>query len=144
MGILDKFKKKVGKDEIKKDEKKKIDNKKPIKEKKVKTAISIKKDRNKKITGNAYRVLVKPLITEKITDLGVFNKYGFVVANNANKIEIKKAIKEVYGVKPIAVNMINMKGKKVRSGRVSGKKKDWRKAIITLKKGEKIEIYQGV
>lgn len=144
MGILDKFKKKANEEEIKKDEKQKVGGKKTVKEEKIKTAISVKKDKIKKISGNAHRVLVKPLITEKITDLGVFNKYGFAVAKNANKIEVKKAIKEVYGVEPISVNMINVIGKKVRSGRVSGKKKDWRKAIITLKKGEKIEVYQGV
>ncbi|MCK5459793.1 50S ribosomal protein L23 [Candidatus Parcubacteria bacterium] len=164
MGILDKFKKKISigadrKDEaaaqkddkqkeavIKKDVKKseaKI-SKKITKEKKVKKAAVAQKPKSGKVISNAHRVLVNPLITEKITDMGVFDKYGFVVAKKANKIEVKKAIQEVYGVKPIAVNMINMKGKKVRSGRVSGKRKDWRKAIVTLKKGEKIEVYEGV
>lgn len=94
--------------------------------------------------GNAYKILIKPLITEKASDLGIINKYMFEVAKNANKIETAKAIKEVYGVKPISVNIINMKGKKVRYGKTVGKKKDWKKAIITLKKGENIKIYEGV
>ncbi|MCK4745011.1 50S ribosomal protein L23 [Candidatus Parcubacteria bacterium] len=162
MGILDKFKKKISadkKDEVvqKDDKQKKAVIKKDAKKSEVKAGKKITKEKNTKktavaqkpksekaISGNAHRVLVNPLITEKITDMGVFDKYGFVVAKKANKIEVKKAIQEVYGVKPIAVNMINMKGKKVRSGRVSGKKKDWRKAIVTLKKGEKIEVYEGV
>ncbi|MEA2064773.1 MAG: 50S ribosomal protein L23 [Patescibacteria group bacterium] len=155
MGILDKFKKKniVGKKDeavAKKDEKqkkvviKKDAEKSEKKDKKINKSAVASKTKIGKSSGCAYRVLVNPRITEKITDLGVFDKYGFVVANNANKIEVKKAIQEVYGVKPIVVNIMNIKGKKVRSGRVSGRRKDWRKAIVTLKKGEKIEVYQGV
>lgn len=92
----------------------------------------------------AYRLLVKPLVTEKAANAGVINKYIFTVSNDANKIEISKAIKEVYGVKPADVNVINVKGKKVRFGRTMGKRKDTRKAIVTLAKGESINIYEGV
>ncbi len=95
-------------------------------------------------TKEAYRILIKPLVTEKATDLANFNKYCFEVAKNANKIAIKKAIKSLYGVEPIDVNIINMRGKKVSYGRVSGKRKNWKKAIVTLKEGDKIEIYEGV
>jgi len=102
------------------------------------------KESTKKSTDNAYRVLLRPLVTEKGTFLGKENKYLFEVARNTNKIEIKKAIQEVYGVLPIDVNMVNMRGKKVRRGRITGKRKDWKKAIITLKKEDKIEIYEGV
>ena len=63
---------------------------------------------------------------------------------NANKIEIAKAVNDVYGVKPVSVNIIKTKGKKTRSGRVTGKRKDWKKAVVTLKKGESIKIYEGV
>lgn len=90
------------------------------------------------------RLLVKPLITEKATHLNAENKYVFVVSREANKITIAKAITTIYGVKPLAVNIINSLGKQVRRGRVSGKRKDWRKAIITLKKGETIKVYEGV
>jgi len=94
--------------------------------------------------GRAYRVLLKPLITEKAADLGAENKYVFAVASDANKIEITKAIDEVYGVKPVRVNIIKNQGKKVRYGRTFGKRKDWKKAIITLPKGKTIKVYEGV
>ncbi|MCK4554206.1 50S ribosomal protein L23 [Candidatus Parcubacteria bacterium] len=94
--------------------------------------------------GNAYRVLVKPLVTEKATDLGGQNKYVFAVSSKANKIEIAKAINEVYGIKPVAVNIIKMQGKKTRYGKITGRTKDWKKAIITLPEGETIKVYEGV
>lgn len=95
-------------------------------------------------TKNAYRILVKPLITEKGTHLVGQNKYLFEVAGRANKIEIKKAIKAVYGVSPIDVNIINVSGKKVSYRRISGRTSDRKKAIVTLPKGQSIEIYEGV
>jgi len=94
--------------------------------------------------GNAYKILIKPLVTEKVSNLGALNKYVFAVAGDANKIEIAKAIKEIYGIKPTSVNVIKMLGKKARYGKISGKRKDWKKAIITLPKGESIKIYEGV
>ncbi len=94
--------------------------------------------------GNAYKILVKPLVTEKASVMGTLNKYFFEVAKGANKIEIAKAIQDVYGVKPTGVNVIRMKGKSVRHGRIMGKRKDWKKAVVTLKKGETIKIYEGV
>lgn len=100
--------------------------------------------KNSKEKGRAYRVLVKPLITEKAANLGIDGKYVFEVFGNANKIEIAKAIDEVYGVKPTKVNIINKIGKEVRTGRIKGKRKDWKKAIITLPKGKNINIYEGV
>lgn len=96
------------------------------------------------VHGDAYKIITKPLVTEKVSNLGALNKYVFVVAKNTNKIEVAKAIKEIYGIKPVCVNVIRMSGKKVRYGRISGQKKDWKKAIITLPKGETIKIYEGV
>lgn len=93
---------------------------------------------------NAYRFLVKPLVTEKATDLMAQNKYVFVVSNDANKIEIAKAIEALYGVKPLKINLSNVKGKKVSRGRIRGQRKDWRKAVATLPKGQTIKIYEGV
>lgn len=93
---------------------------------------------------DAYRILVKPLITEKATDLGAQNKYIFAVAPSANKISIAKAIQAVYGVKPTRVNLINIPGKRVARGRISGQRSDRRKAIITLAKGDVIKVYEGV
>jgi large subunit ribosomal protein L23 len=94
--------------------------------------------------GTAYRILVKPLITEKATNLGTENKYVFEVQVKANKVEVKKAIKEVYGIEPISVNMIKYDGKRVRRGGTIGRKKNWKKAIVTLSKGKSINIYEGV
>lgn len=98
----------------------------------------------KKKTADAYKILSKPLVTEKATHLGESNKYVFEVAPDANKIEIKKAIFDVYGKNPLAVNIIKIKGKKIRYGKTSGKRKNRKKAIVTLRPGEMIKIYEGV
>lgn len=105
-----------------------------------------KKSDAKKVAknGNAYKVLVKPLITEKAASMSAEGKYAFEVSVDANKIEIADAIEEVYGLRPKSVNVINMLGKKVRFGRTMGRRKDWKKAIVTLGKGETINIYEGV
>jgi len=109
-----------------------------------KKAEAKKADEKSKRSGNAYRILVKPLITEKASILGAENKYFFEVAIRANKIEVAKAIEEVYGIKPIKVNVVSMIGKHTRYGRVFGKRKDWKKAIVTLPKGQSIKVYEGV
>jgi large subunit ribosomal protein L23 len=71
-------------------------------------------------------------------------KYVFAVSPKANKVEIKKAIRTIYNVDPIKINILNLSGRSVRYGRTSGRTKNWKKAVITLKKGDKIEIYEGV
>jgi len=93
---------------------------------------------------SAHRTLVKPLITEKATNLSAENKYIFVVERQANKIAVAAAIQAIYGVKPLSVNLLNVSGKAVSRGRIRGRRKDWRKAIVTLAKGETIKIYEGV
>ena len=98
----------------------------------------------RKSYSEAYRTLVKPLITEKAATLNSDNKYVFMVANDANKIMVARSIESVYGVKPKQINIISVKGKKTRTGRISGKRKDWKKAIVTLPKGKSIQIYEGV
>lgn len=102
------------------------------------------KERKEKKFGNAHRVLVKPVITERAAHLGTENKYVFAVKTKTNKIEIAKAINEVYGIKPVNVNVITMRGKKVRYGKIKGERKGWKKAIITLPAGKTINIYEGV
>lgn len=92
----------------------------------------------------AYRILVKPLVTEKAANLGSLNQYAFVVSDSANKIDVAKAIFEVYGVKPVKVNIIKVKGKVVSRGKITGKRKDFKKALVSLKKGDSISIYEGV
>ncbi|MFA6215031.1 MAG: 50S ribosomal protein L23 [Patescibacteria group bacterium] len=89
-------------------------------------------------------ILVKPLVTEKASHLAALNKYVFVVNSKMNKVEIKKAIRTVYKVNPIFVNICNFSGKSIRYGKMTGAKKGWKKAIVTLKPGDKIEVYEGV
>lgn len=102
------------------------------------------KGKKKAVAKNAYRVLIRPVVTEKTTELVNESKYVFDVSPNVNKIQVKESVEDVYDVTVEAVNMINMFGKHVRYGRIQGKKKGWKKAIVTLKKGDKIEIYEGV
>jgi large subunit ribosomal protein L23 len=92
----------------------------------------------------AYRVLIRPLLTEKGSHLGIENKYLFEVDYNTNKIEVAKAIETVYGVKPTKVNIIKLAGKVMRRGRTEGRRKNWKKAIVTLPKGKTIQIYEGI
>ncbi len=92
----------------------------------------------------AYRVLVKPLVTEKSAVMQSANKYTFIVARWAKKIHVKAAIKEMYGVDPIDVNVINVQGRRVRFGRGLGQRSDYKKAIITLPAGKSITIHEGV
>lgn len=92
----------------------------------------------------AFKVLVKPLITEKSAIAESRNKYSFVVAKSANKNQIKTAIEEVYGVKPANVNVVNIEGRRVRFGRSMGKRNDYKKAIVTLPEGKTIDIHTGV
>jgi large subunit ribosomal protein L23 len=104
------------------------------------TKKAVKKDDTK----SSYKVLLSPMITEKGTYLASENKYLFEVAASTNKVEIKKAINAVYGVWPVSVNIVRLPGKKVRHGKVWGMTKNRKKAIITLKKGESIDVYEGV
>jgi large subunit ribosomal protein L23 len=92
----------------------------------------------------AYRVLVKPLISEKASHMQVLNQYFFAVALDANRIEVARAIKAVYGIAPIKVNIIRSEGKTRRFGRTTGRRKDWKKAMVVLPKGKTISLYEGV
>ena len=92
----------------------------------------------------SYRVIVAPLITEKATQAGTHNQYIFTVAKDANKIMVARAVEAIYGVKPAVVNIMNVLGKTKRSGRVTGRRKDWKKAIVSLPAGTKIQVYEGV
>ena len=91
-----------------------------------------------------YDIIKAPLITEKSTILKEKeNKYAFLVDSRANKDEIKKAVEEIFKVKVIRVNTSYLRGKIKRVGRHSGKTPDMKKAILTLKEGEMIEIFEG-
>lgn len=92
----------------------------------------------------AYRVIVKPLVTEKSAVLQSQNQYTFVVANWASKQHIKEAVRALYQVTPVAVNVVNMQGHKTHFGRSLGKRSDFKKAIVTLAPGQSIVVHQGV
>ncbi|MFA5127752.1 MAG: 50S ribosomal protein L23 [Patescibacteria group bacterium] len=92
----------------------------------------------------ATTCIKKPLITEKSAVAQSLNKYSFVVSNSANKADVKRAIKEMYNVEPIAINIVNMEGKATRRGAVTGRRGDYKKAVVTLPKGKTIAIHEGV
>ncbi|MGN0967420.1 MAG: 50S ribosomal protein L23 [Candidatus Coprovivens sp.] len=85
-------------------------------------------------------IIIAPVITEKSAHQAEQNVYTFKVASNANKIEIKKAIEAAFGVKVEKVNTLNTKAKSKRVGRYTGKTKTYKKAFVTLKDGETIEL----
>lgn len=96
---------------------------------------------------HSYEILRRPLITEKNTMLNTEHKYIFEVAQDANKLDVKRAVEEVFKVEVLHVNVLNVKGK-VRNSpgrrRTSGMTRSWKKAIVTLKPGSRIELYEGV
>ena len=94
---------------------------------------------------NARDIIIAPVITEKSVMAMSDKKYTFRVADGANKIEIAKAVEEIFGVKVAKVNTISMKGKKRRMGRFEGYTSDWKKAVVTLTADSKtIEFFDGL
>jgi len=94
----------------------------------------------KKSGGRAYQILKTPHVTEKATSLISKNQYVFKVWPRANKVEVRKAVEDVFGVDVISVKIINVIEKKRRLGRIEGFKSGYKKAIVGLKRGQKIEI----
>ncbi len=94
--------------------------------------------KRKTSTSRAYRILLRPILSEKGTHLAGSGKYVFAVNPRANKSEIKKSIERVYDVNVKAVKIIKLPGKKRRYGRTRGMTSAWKKAIITVRPGEKI------
>ncbi|MBN2890418.1 MAG: 50S ribosomal protein L23 [Bacteroidales bacterium] len=92
-------------------------------------------------------ILIKPVNTEKVTDLEKLNQYVFIVHMKANKIEVKNAIEKVYGVKVLSVNTVRYAGKRrerfTKGGLVRGKTRSFKKAYITLADGDKIDIFNN-
>lgn len=91
---------------------------------------------------NAKDVLIKPIVTEKTTIMSDLNKYVFKVDKRATKISVKQAIKALYDVEPVKVNMIVVRGKKKRVRYKFGYKPSWKKAIVTLSSGDKINLFE--
>lgn len=88
-------------------------------------------------------IIIKPLISEKSYDLINASKYTFKVDRRSTKPEIRRAIEEIFSVNVTDVNTMNYQGKKKRQGATSGYRSNWKKAIVTLKEGQKIEIFEG-
>jgi large subunit ribosomal protein L23 len=94
---------------------------------------------------NVSEILVKPLVTEKShQQLDQHGAYSFVVANDANKVEIAGAIEKQFNVKVKAVRTMRYAGKEKRMGKFMGRKAAWKKAVVTLVEGDSIEIFEGV
>ena len=90
-----------------------------------------------------HDILLKPVITEKTTMMMSDGKYTFKVPLHANKIEIRKAVEKVFGVKVKSVSTLRTMGKMKRMGKYEGKRPDYKKAIVTLNEGESIEFFEG-
>lgn len=91
-----------------------------------------------------YEVLRRPVITEKGTEFQAQGKYAFEVAREANKPQIKQAVEKAFKVKVTAVNVVTVHGKIRRVGRRQVLTQSWKKAIVTLQPGDKIELFEGV
>lgn len=96
------------------------------------------------------QVIIKPLITEKNTDLMEIDQYTFEVATVANKIQIREAVEKLFNVRVKAVNTMNVKGSRrsraIRrgSGRIHGQERSWKKAVVTLFPGQRIDVFEQV
>ena len=89
----------------------------------------------------AYDIIKRPIITEQSMAETEAKKYTFEVAKSANKIEIAKAVEEIFGVKVVRVNTLNVKPKTKRVRYVAGKTRSWKKAVVTMAEGQSIEVF---
>ncbi|MCX6004301.1 MAG: 50S ribosomal protein L23 [Chloroflexi bacterium] len=93
---------------------------------------------------NVYEVLRRPLVTEKVSRLAEQNKYAFEVYKKASKEQIKQAVEKAFKVGVIGVNIINVPGETRRMGKREVTRASWKKAVVTLKEGDKIQFFEGV
>ena len=91
----------------------------------------------------AHDIIIRPVITEKSSALVEQNKYTFEVHRSANKIQIRKAIEQIFKVKVLSVNTMNVPSKPKRMGAFIGKTRSWKKAIVALPEGQRIEFFEG-
>jgi large subunit ribosomal protein L23 len=99
------------------------------------------------VTLDAYSTIIRPVVSEKSTVLGEQGKYVFEVAPNANKIQIKQAVEQAFASKKVqvaAVNILHVAGKTRRRGRSIGVTRSWKKAVVTLKPGQRLDLFEGV
>ena len=93
-------------------------------------------------TKNPRDVILQPVVSEKSYDLMQLNTYTFVVDKRANKTEIKQAVAEIFGVRVTSVNTMNRKGKRKRTGAKIGRRKDTKRALVTLAVGDSIDMFE--
>ena len=143
MSILNKIRKKP-KDEDREKKDKVADkskaNKQETEKKKVKAVSKAKKVIKEKIPIHHFEVIRKPHISEKAFNLESEGKYVFVVSPSANKIEIRKAVQNLYGVSVVSVNIVKVPSKPKRFKGIQGIKNGYKKAVVTLAKGSKIDV----
>lgn len=113
-------------------------------EKSEKKGVEKKQKKGKQVRPLTTRVIITPLVTEKAARLGALQTYVFQVARSATRVEIAKAFKDLYGVQPTRVNVVNMRAEPVHFGRIFGKRTAWKKAMVTVPKGKEIQVYEGV
>jgi large subunit ribosomal protein L23 len=93
---------------------------------------------------SVYDIILRPVVTEAATDALALNKYTFEVARDANKVEIREAVEEIFKVRVVKVNTLWRRGKIRRRGQSSGRTPDRKKAIVTLAAGDTIEVFGSV
>ncbi len=92
---------------------------------------------------NARQVIIRPVISEKSYALLAANKYTFRVSDRANKTQVRQAVEEIFGVRVRGVSTVNVKPKPKRRGYSSGKRRQWKKAVVTLHPEDSIELFEG-
>lgn len=141
MSLINFFKKEK---ETKKEEKplrvKPVKKEKEVEPEKDKTKENIVKKIKEKKVNTAWKILKTPHVTEKASDLTEKNQYIFRVFPRSNKKEVRDAVEESFGVEVVSVKIINVHKKKKRLGKIEGTKPGYKKAIVEIKKGQKIEV----
>lgn len=136
MALLDIFKRKEKPAAAKKQAAPKAERVRKAEPRKVDVAVP----KSKKISGQAYRILKRPHVTEKATDLTANNQYVFEIFPDSNKNQVKKAVEDVYGIDVVSVKIINIHRKRRRLGRIEGWGHGCKKAVVKIKEGQKIEV----
>lgn len=157
MGLLDRWAKKKADEQLANESKPETSPKTDIAPAaKTKKTIATKKTSSKKkeiaatekpvisLKGSMYRVIIAPVVSEKTARREQENTYTFLVDRLATKQQVKQAIKELYGVTPARVMMLNVPGKQVRFGRFEGRRSDYKKAMVKIAKGTSLAIHEGV
>jgi large subunit ribosomal protein L23 len=121
--------------------------KKPVKKatKTVKAVAPVKAKKSSMISHKAFNIIIGPIVSEKAASLSSNNNVVVLkVRKSANRVSVRNAVRELYKVTPVRVNMISVRGKNVRFGRFQGKQNDYKKAMVFLPKGATIDLFEGV